>query len=74
MPTGERSFKDIAMDFVGELPDSEGCNAILVVMDQFTKVQHYIAAKTTWTAEDVAYAYINNIWKLHNLTETCNFR
>ena len=61
MPTGERSFEKIAMDFVGELPESEGFNAILVVIDRFTKVQHYIPAKTTWTVEDIANSYINDI-------------
>ena len=55
------------MDFVRELRESEGFHAILVVTDQFTKVQHYIPAKTTWTAEDVADSYINDIWKLYGL-------
>ena len=61
MLTGERRFKDIAMDFVGELPESKGFNAILVVMNRFTKVQHYMAAKTSWIAEDIADSYINDI-------------
>ena len=47
MATGEHPFEEIAMDFVGELPESEGFNAILVVTDRFTKVQHYIPAETT---------------------------
>ena len=47
MPTGERPFEEIAMDFVGELPESEGFNAILVVTNRFAKVQHYLPAKTT---------------------------
>ena len=64
MPTGECPFEEIEIDFVGELLQSEGLNAILVVTDLFTKVQHYIPAKTTWTAEDVADSYINDIWKL----------
>jgi len=55
------------MDFVGELPESEGFNAILVVTDRFTKVQHYLPAKTTWTAADVAATYINEIWRLYGL-------
>ena len=61
MPTEEHPFEEIVIDFVRELPESEGFNAILVVTDWFTKVQHYIAAKTTWTAEDVAHSYINDI-------------
>ena len=55
------------MDFVRELPESGGFNAILVVTDRFTKVQHYLPARTTWTAADVANAYINEIWHLHGL-------
>ena len=47
MPTGERPFQEIEMDFVGKLPESEGFNIILVVTDRFTKVQHYLLAKTT---------------------------
>ena len=67
MPTEERPIEEIARDFVGELPESEGCNAILVVTDRFTKVQYYLPAKTRWTAADVANAYINEIWRLHGL-------
>ena len=67
MPTGERPFKQIAMDFVGELPESDGFHAIPVVTNQFTKVQHYIPTKTTWIAENVADSYINNIWGLCGL-------
>ena len=53
------------MDVVGELPDSEAFHTILVVIDRFTKVQHYIPAMTTWTAEDIAASYINDLWKLY---------
>ena len=69
MPTGERPFEEIAMEFVGELPDSESFNPILVVTDRFTKVQHSLAAKTTVTAADVTNAYINDIWRLHVLPQ-----
>ena len=67
MPTGERPFEEIAMDFIGGLAESEGFYAILVVRDWFTKVQHYIPAKTTSTAEDLADSYINDIWILYGL-------
>jgi len=61
MPTGERPFEEIAIDFIGELPEFEGFNAILVIIDRFTKIQHYMAAKTTWTVKDVANVYITEI-------------
>ena len=67
MLTGERPFEEIAIDLAGGLPESEGLNAILVVTDRFTKVQHYLPAYTTWTAADVANAYINESCRLHGL-------
>ena len=67
MPTGTRPFEEIAMDFVGELPESEGYNAILVITDRFTKTQRYIPARTNWTSEDMANAYICHIWKHYGL-------
>ena len=51
------------MDFVKELLESEGYNAILVVPGQFTKMQLYIPATTTWTSEDVANSYLSEVWK-----------
>ena len=67
MPTGTIRFQEIAMDFVGKLPDSEGFNTISVITDRFTKLQIYIPAKTTWTSEDVANAYLCEVWKLFGL-------
>ena len=67
MPTGEQHFEEIAMDFIGELLESDGFNAILVVTARFTKVQHYLPAKTTWTAADVANVDIYEIRRLHGL-------
>ena len=63
----ERLFKEIAMHFVGELPPSEGFNAILIVRDTITKEQDYLSDKTTCTAADIANAYMNEIWRLHGL-------
>ena len=57
------------MDFVGELPQLEGFNPILVITDHFTKMQRYVPAKTTWTAEDVANVYITNIWRHHGMPQ-----
>ena len=55
------------MDFVGELPESDGFNTILVIIDRFTKTQRYIPVKTTWTSKDVANVYITDIWRHYGL-------
>ena len=61
------------MHFVAELPESEGFNAIVVVTDRFTKLQHYLPVKTTCTGADVANTYINEIWLLHILPRHITF-
>ena len=69
MPTGQRPLQEIAMDFVGELLRSEGYNLILVVTDRFTKVQNHVSAQTSWTAADIANAYMNDQWRRHELSQ-----
>lgn len=44
----------LTMDHVGPLTMSNGYDSVLVVVDRLTKMAHYIPAKTTDTAEDLA--------------------
>ena len=67
MPTGEPPFEEIEIEFIGELPQSEGFDAILVITDWFTKAQQYVPAKTKWTAANVDNVYINKICRLYGL-------
>jgi transposase InsO family protein len=55
------------MDFVTGLPESEGYDAIMVVVDRLTKMRHLLPCNTTVNSEDVAQLYLRNIWKLHGL-------
>ena len=36
MPTEARSFEEIAIDFIREIPESEGLDTNLVIIDHFT--------------------------------------
>lgn len=53
------------MDFVEGLPKSEGKDCIMVVVDRFTKVGHFIALSHPFSATAVAQAFLDNIYKLH---------
>ena len=61
IPTVECPLMEKPMDFVRELPKTKGINTILVVTDQFTKVQALVSARTTCTVADIADAYMDNI-------------
>ncbi|KAH0603205.1 uncharacterized protein H6S33_008209 [Morchella sextelata] len=67
LPIPEQPWEEVSMDFVTGLPESEGHDAIVVVVDRLTKMRHLLPYNTTVNSEDVAQQYLRNIWKLHGL-------
>jgi transposase InsO family protein len=56
------------MDFITSLPKSQkGHGAILVVVDQLSKVAHFLPVKETITASQLAELYISRIVSLHGI-------
>ena len=55
------------MDFITELPESQVKTQILVVVDRFTKMAHFISLETNATARDVADTFLKEVGKLHGL-------
>ena len=53
------------MDFITDLPPSRNnkavYNAILVIVDRFSKMSLYIPAKKTWRAEDLADSFVKRV-------------
>ena len=59
-------WQSIAMDFITNLPPSEGRNQLWVVIDQFTKMAHFIPLRVK-TASDLAKIFTGEVWKFHGL-------
>ena len=56
------------MDFITELPLSEGCDQLWVVIDRFTKMAHFLALKKEKkTAADLVVTFAREVWKHHRL-------
>ena len=53
--------------FVEGLPLSHTFNAILVVVDRFTKYAHFVPLKHPFTTPQIAQLVFDNIVKLHGL-------
>lgn len=58
------------MDFIEGLPKSLGYSVILVVVDRYTKYNHFIALKHPFTAAHIAHTFLLNIVKLHGMPYT----
>jgi hypothetical protein len=61
------------MDFITELPESEGNTQVWVVVDRFTKMTHFIPLATRVTAAELAQTFLREIWKLHGLSQSIVF-
>jgi len=59
-------FESISMDFIVGLPKTQTrFDSIFVVVDQFTKIAHFIPTDTIVTASGVAELFMKNIFKLY---------
>jgi hypothetical protein len=65
LPVPESPWSQISMDFIVDLPLSNGFDAMFVVKDRLSKMAHFIPTYKTATAEDTADLFIREIFRLH---------
>lgn len=65
LPVPRMMFEEITMDFITCLPSSKGKATIMMVVDRLSKYSHFIALPSTFTAQDVAIAFVSEIIHLH---------
>ena len=71
LPVPKEAWDHITMDRIVGLPKTKrGNTAILVVVDRLTKMTHIGACKNTSTAQDLAWLFVDMIWKLHGFPLT----
>ena len=66
-PIPQQPWEEISVDLITGLPDSQGYDAIMVVVDCFTKMIHALPTNGTVSSEGVARLFRDNVWKLHGL-------
>jgi hypothetical protein len=63
--TPEALWDIISVNFIVELPESHGYDAIMCIVDSLTKCAHFIPTHTTINAEGTALLFLKEVWKHH---------
>nr|KYP54676.1 Retrovirus-related Pol polyprotein from transposon 17.6 [Cajanus cajan] len=70
LPIPQHVWDDISLDFITNLPISNGFSTIMVVVDRLSKFGHFIPLKAVYTSKVVADTFINNIIKLYGVPKS----
>ena len=70
LPIPERPWQSISMDFIVKLPLADSYDSILVVVDRFSKMAHFIPCNESITASKLCTLLFQNVYKLHGFPES----
>jgi hypothetical protein len=65
IPPSTHPWEEITMDLIVSLPESQGRDAILTIVDRFTKQAHFIPTNAMVSAEGMAWLYRDQVWRHH---------
>ena len=65
-----KAWMHILADFITKLPLAQGYDSILVVVDWFTKIVHFVPTTKKTMAKGLARLFRDNMWRLHGLPES----
>src|SRR5258705_10779920 len=68
LPIPSRLWSSISMDFIEQLPDSEGFSAILVIIDCLTKQVIFIPSHNMVNAPQLVWLFLIHIFSKHGFT------
>jgi len=63
----------ISMDFIMDLLQSNSFDSILVAVDRFTKMAHFISCNKSITNEKIAKLFIDHVFRCHGLIQNIIF-
>ncbi|GJP50749.1 hypothetical protein CLOM_g9918 [Closterium sp. NIES-68] len=71
LPVPEQPWQVVSLDFITGLPPTtSGHDAILVVIDKFSKMGHFIPTHTTARTEETAQLFVRHIISQHGIPTT----
>jgi len=66
----DKAWTHILVDFITKLPLTQDYDSILVVVDRFTKMVHFVPMTEKTMADGLARLFRDNRWWLHGLPKS----
>jgi hypothetical protein len=67
LPIPENPWQEISIDMIGPLLKSKDQDAIIVIVDRFSKMIHLIPTTTSLSSLGLAEIYKKEIWRIHGI-------
>ncbi|KAF7762598.1 hypothetical protein Agabi119p4_9191 [Agaricus bisporus var. burnettii] len=67
LPIPNKSWEEISIDMIRPLPKSKEKDAIIVIVDRFSKMIHLVPTTTSLTSTDLAEIYKEEVWRHHGI-------
>jgi hypothetical protein len=67
LPIIQGPWENVSMDFMVSLSPSRGFDAIMVMVDRFSKMAHFIPTKENATAQETRRLFFTHVFKHHGL-------
>jgi hypothetical protein len=62
------AWSSIPIDVITDLPRSDGCNQLWVIIDRFTRMGHFILLKKNhYRVENLVLVFVHEICRLHGI-------
>ncbi|RZK39669.1 MAG: hypothetical protein EOO61_07030 [Hymenobacter sp.] len=69
LPVASERWSSLTIDFMTDLPPCQGYDSIMVVVDRFTKMAHFMPCTKDITAEQTSTLFTDRVFRLHGLPQ-----